>query len=55
VEIGWISDHMPIVLEVSKSGVRSPSPMKFNKDCLKEDYKKLVMNSWCPLVEESRL
>jgi hypothetical protein len=56
VEIGGIFNHMPIVLEVSKLGGMSPSTMKFNKDCLKEeDYKNLVMDNWCPLDEESRI
>jgi hypothetical protein len=50
VELGEISDHMPIVLEVTKFGTRSPTPMKFKKEWLiEEDYKKLVMESWSPL------
>jgi hypothetical protein len=48
-----ISYHMPIVSKVAKNGPRPPSLMKFNHIWLnEEDYKRLVMNLWSPLVED---
>jgi hypothetical protein len=44
---------MPIFLEIAKTGPRPPSSLKFNQYWIKEeDCKKLVLQSWIPLVED---
>jgi hypothetical protein len=53
VEIGGISNHLPIILEVSKASLKMSLPMKFNHDWLKEeDYQKMVEETWCPMSED---
>jgi hypothetical protein len=54
VTVGNISDHMPIILNISKGGLKPPSPLKFNHDWLKEsDFKKLIENEWTHLKDLS--
>jgi hypothetical protein len=46
VDIGGISNHLPIVLEVLNSDSTRSFPIKFNQDWLKEEeYRKMVMES----------
>jgi hypothetical protein len=56
LEIGGLSDHLSIILEVSKDGLSRPFHMKFNQEWIKEeDYQKMVLNSWALLSKESIL
>jgi len=53
VEIGDLSDHLSIILEISSSKKRPFYPLNFNQDRLKEmDYQKLVEENLIHLNEE---
>jgi hypothetical protein len=54
VLVGGVSDHMHILLNISKSGFKPPSPLNFNQNWLKEnDYMSLIADSWVHLCESS--
>jgi hypothetical protein len=49
VEIGGLSNHLPIVLEISKAGKNKHYPLKFNQDWLnEEDYRKFGFGNLDP-------
>ena len=50
VEVGGLSYHLPVLLQIQKPEDKPVAPFKFNLEwLLEEDYRKLIEETWEPL------
>ena len=54
VEVGGMSDHLPVFLQIQNPEIKPMAPFKFNPAWLmEEDYRKLIGNLLRPLEENA--
>ena len=52
VDVGGLSDHLPILLRLQCPECKGDTPYKFNSSWIQEeDYRKLVVDSWSSLED----
>ena len=52
VEVGGLSDHLSVLLQIQNPETKLAALFKFNPNWMKEeDYRKMIGNTWRPLEE----